>query len=287
MISVIVLTWNRVQLLQETLSSILNQTYQDLEILVIDNESIDGTEEYVKSLADNHIRYFRNANGGNLSVNRNFGIAHANGEYISFCDDDDLWEPNKLESQLQALNKFPEYKMVSTNGIYFSEKGIFGCLIKKREDGEITLNDLLSGKNDVFLSSVLIDREIFSNIGLFNENPEIFTIEDYELWVRIAKNYRIYFINDCLIKYRVHESMSSHKDTRKTVLKEKKMFLNLYGNDILGEEQYNKICKNLEKKYRKASFKELFKRYRFIKSAVYLKRKIWYRLLSKANKAKV
>lgn len=286
-VSVIITTYNRADLLKKSIQSILDQTFDDFEIIIINNYSTDDTLDIISVFNDDRIKVINFKNNGIIAKSRNYGIRQSVGKYISFCDDDDLWEPSKLEVQLQVINNFPEYKVVCANGIYFSEKGIFGYLVKRKEDGEITLNGLLSGKNDVILSSVLVDRKIFSKVGLFNENPEIFSIEDYELWVRITKKYRIYFINNCLIKYRVHELMSSHKDTRKTVLKEKKMFLNLYENDILGEEQYNKIRKNLEKKYRKASFKELFKRYGFIKSAVYLKRKIQYHLSSRTNKAKV
>lgn len=271
-------------MLQETVDSILNQTYPRFELLVIDNESTDDTEKYVKSLLDERVRYLRHANGGILSVNRNFGIAQAKGEYVSFCDDDDLWEPSKLEVQLQFLNKHPDYKIICTNGLYFSEKGIYGQLIKRKKDGEITLDDFLRGRNDVIISSSLISKAIFSDIGLFNEDPDIVNIEDYELWVRAVKKHKMYFINQCLVKYRVHEAMTSHKDTRKTMAKLKVMLNKLFENNTLTKEQYEKVKKNLEIRDKQASIKEAFKKFKIIKNAVYLNRKLRHSLDSKIKR---
>ena len=99
-VSVIIPTFNREHLLKETMEYILNQTFKDFELIIVDNYSSDNTENAVKSYNDKRIRYFKNQNNGVIAVNRNFGIKKARGEFITFCDDDDLWLPQKLEKQL-------------------------------------------------------------------------------------------------------------------------------------------------------------------------------------------
>lgn len=260
MVSVIVLTWNRAQLLSEAVESILNQTYPEFELLIIDNESTDHTEEYVSSLTEGRIRYFRHANRGNLSVNRNYGISQAKGDFIAFCDDDDLWEPAKLETQLRIFEQHPEAAMVCSDGLFFSKKGVLGYLIKRKESGWITLDDLLSGRNDVVMSSAMIRREVFKDVGKWEEDPEIFTVEDYNLWVRIAARHPIYYLNEPLVRIRVHEAMSSHKDTRIMMAKVKTMFTKLNQKGILSEEQYQWAQRNVRQRYRMAVFKEFIKK---------------------------
>lgn len=277
LVSIIVLSWNRANLLGKTIESLLNQTYQNFEILIIDNESTDNTEIYVNSIKDNRIRFFRNANNGVLSVNRNFGIKHAKGNFIAFCDDDDIWLPSKLKDQMDFLLMHPEFNAVSTNGVYFNEGGDIGRLIK-RASGEITLEDFLKAKNYVILSSVLFNANIFSKIGLYNENPDIVSTEDYEFLVRTSKYFRLYFINKCLVKYRVHALMHSHKNSLTTINKEKILFAGLHNNKILNDDEYGRIHRNLRKKYTLAKIKELFKKIKFVKNLVYMTRRMRYRL---------
>lgn len=275
LVSVIILTWNRVELLKETISSILSQTYQNIEILIVDNESTDGTSQYISSLSNKKVKYFRNPNNGILSVNRNYGIKRSHGSYIAFCDDDDLWLPNKLAKQMDLLSRYPQYKVVCANGIYFDDKGDIGYLVNKKVDTELTLNDFLKGKSAVMLPSVLINKEIFSEIGLYNEDPHIVTTEDYEFMVRAAaRRYPIYFINECLVKYRIHDFMTSHTNTLMTIDKEKIFFSNLYEKKILNQAEYTIAKRNLSRKYLIANFKEIFKKSKIIKKAVYLFRRL-------------
>ena len=90
-VSVVVTTYNRAHIVTEAIESILNQTFGDFELIIVDNYSNDNTEEVIKSYKDERIKYFKNRNNGIIAVNRNYGISKAQGEYIAFCDDDDLW----------------------------------------------------------------------------------------------------------------------------------------------------------------------------------------------------
>ena len=114
-VSVIIPTYNREKLVSRSIQSVLDQTYQDYEIIVVDDASIDNTEKVVKSFNDVRIRFLRsNLNKGG-SAARNMGIIAANGEYIAFLDSDDEWLPEKLEKQISILKNL---KSLEWGGIY-------------------------------------------------------------------------------------------------------------------------------------------------------------------------
>lgn len=202
-VSVIVTTYKRAKLLAETLDSILAQTYTDFELIVVDNLSEDGTGEYVSSIADPRIRYFRNANHGVIAVNRNYGIRQAKGRYIAFCDDDDLWRANKLEQQVKLLEQHADVVLCYTQAESFLGDKILAARMNRREVRANHFLQLLRG-NFFPNSSVLIRRDIFEELGMLTEDASL--REDYEMWLRIAKRHRLMGIEASLIRYRVHPS---------------------------------------------------------------------------------
>ncbi len=205
-VSVVVTTFNRAKLLAETLDSIRAQTYTDFELIIVDNMSEDGTQEYVASLADPRIRYFRNPNNGVIAVNRNYGIQQARGKYIAFCDDDDLWLSDKLRQQVALLEQKPDVAMCYTN----AESFVCDRVIRKRMSSRCIRRNhffrLLRG-NFISNSSTLVRRQIFQEIGLLATNPMLF--EDYEMWLRIARHHQLAGIEASLIRYRVHLNNAS------------------------------------------------------------------------------
>ena len=102
-VSVVVTTYNRKKYLTQTIKSILNQTFADFELIVVDNYSNYDFLSHINSLNDSRIRPFQNNNNGIIAVNRNFGIKKSKGEFIAFCDDDDIWINTKLEIQLNVI----------------------------------------------------------------------------------------------------------------------------------------------------------------------------------------
>lgn len=221
-VSVVVLTWNRVNLLKEALDAILEQTYKDFEVLVIDNESTDNTEGYVKSIPDERVKYYKNANGGNLSVNRNFGIAHASGDYVAFCDDDDIWLPDKLQTQINCIKQNSDCLFCATNTFFYDSETRGKKSATSLKDHVYTFNDFFIGNKAPF-SSVLINKSLVSELGGFDEDPNIFTVEDYDMWLRVTKKTNLYYIGKPLVLYRVHKSNLS-KDHLNAANKE----MNLY-----------------------------------------------------------
>ena len=156
-------------MLKQTIKSILEQTYKDFELLIIDNYSEDDTEKVVKNIKDSRIKYLKNRNGGLLAVNRNFAIKNSKGEYIAICDDDDLWHPTKLEKQIKEVEKDKKIALVCTNAVQFNNNGETGSINKKR-DVDFSFEYLLKD-NSIFCSSVLVRKSVLKDVGYFDENP--------------------------------------------------------------------------------------------------------------------
>lgn len=197
-VSVIVTTYNREELLKETIQSILNQTYTDFELIVVDNFSNYDFFKVIEEFGDARIKPFQNANNGIIAVNRNYGISKAKGRYIAFCDDDDLWKPEKLQIQIDTINSRRDVWLVCTNitRFYKTPEDISPNILK---DHIITLSQLLR-KNPIATSSVLLRND--SRVR-FNESKTIVTVEDYELWLRLfMEGYGLYFIGAPLVDYR-------------------------------------------------------------------------------------
>ncbi|MCX7912746.1 MAG: glycosyltransferase, partial [Dehalococcoidales bacterium] len=219
-VSVIVPTRNRAHLIGETIASILGQTFRDLELIIVDDFSEDDTERVVRSFADGRIRYFRNESGRLVAVNRNYGMMQAKGRYIAFCDDDDLWLPRKLEIQLEELARDDGLGLVCTNAIVFDSGGNRRLFHQKHlSPGDFSLGSLLRD-NRVVCSSVVVRKSVIDELGMMNTAPALFTGEDYELWLRIARRYRIGYIDMPLVKYRLHAGSLQPRDT--TALKRRR-----------------------------------------------------------------
>ena len=204
-VSVIIRTYNRAVLLQQAIQSVLGQTFQDFEIIVVNNSSTDNTIEVVKSFKDERIRIINTRNKGIIAKSRNVGLKESQGDYIAFLDDDDLWCPEKLEIQVEYLRKHPEYYLVYSNAWIIDETGARKGLIMDLElfkEGEIF--KYLVKCNFIPQLTVLMKREVFDNIGFFNEDHSVVPVDDYEYWLRVALQYKIGFVEEPLARYRVH-----------------------------------------------------------------------------------
>jgi glycosyltransferase involved in cell wall biosynthesis len=212
-VSAIILTYNRAQVLTEAIDSVLDQTFKDFELIVVDNYSSDNTESIVASYTDKRIRYFKNQNNGFMGINRNFGIEKSGGEYIAFLDDDDLWLPEKLEKQVELLDSnkalglvYSDSYMMDING-NLAENTYFHDRRPVRGDAFVELLQY----DPVPMLTALIRKEVLDRVGLFN--PRYRIALDYDLWLRIAEHYPIDFIEQPLAKYRVHAESGYQKNT--------------------------------------------------------------------------
>jgi glycosyltransferase involved in cell wall biosynthesis len=201
-VSVVIPTYNRAQWLRRAIMSVLNQTFQDYEIIVVDDGSSDNTQQVENGIRDRRIRYVRHDGNRGASTARNSGIRAARGEYIGFLDDDDEWLPQKLEKQLDKFN----FSSANVGAIYT------GSSVVSARTGSIIHSFLCHprGYKDVdflrtmtFNTSVpLIKRSCFDSVGLFDETLP--GSQDMDMWLRIARHYTFAFVPEVLVKRYIH-----------------------------------------------------------------------------------
>ncbi|WP_254568610.1 glycosyltransferase [Oscillatoria sp. HE19RPO] len=198
-ISVIIPAYNAEKTIQETIESVLNQTFQDFELIIINDGSTDKTLEIISNLSDSRIKVFSFPNSG-AQKSRNRGISLATGEYLSFIDADDLWTPDKLEMQLKALKNNPEAGVAYSWTDYIDESGqrLPGgqyFKITNHVYERLLLGDFIgSGSNP------LIRKEAFLAVGTFDES--LVGGQDWEMWIRLASKYQFTVVKRPQILYR-------------------------------------------------------------------------------------
>ncbi len=191
MVSVIITTCNRRRFLEEALDSVLRQDYRDLEIIVVDDGSTDGSWEAARGLP---VRYEWKENGG-VSSARNLGIRAALGDYLAFLDVDDLWKKDKLSVQMAAMEA-GDHRISYTDEIWLRNGRRLNQKKKHRKYSGHIYEQCLP-LCIISPSSAVIKREIFENVGLFDESLPV--CEDYDMWLRVACRYPVLFIPSPLI----------------------------------------------------------------------------------------
>lgn len=207
-VSVIIPTHNRSAYLHSAVTSVLNQTYQDFEIIIVNDASSDNTEEVVASFTDSRIKYIRHEVSKGDGGARNTGIVNAAGEFIGFLDDDDQWLPDKLGLQVAVLEKSPPH----VGGVYTGQfdidetDGKILSVYYPREKGDLSKH--LFEKMCIVTSTVLFKKQVFEKLGMFDET--IPYCNDYDMWIRIAKAYHFECIGEPLVKYLIHAKKLSN-----------------------------------------------------------------------------
>lgn len=203
-VSVIIPTYNRESMIRDAIQSVLKQTHQNFEIIIIDDASDDNTEEVVKSFNDVRIKYILHKENKGGSAARNNGIKKATGKFIAFLDSDDWWHPKKLELQLFKM----ETSRINPDVIYTGIRQVnnYGELIKEIIPifrGNI-LNELLNENVVGTTSSVFLKKDIFSDVGLFDENLP--SRQDIDLWIRASGKYTFDYVKTPLVYQRIHKN---------------------------------------------------------------------------------
>ena len=197
-VSVILPTYNRAHLVGRAIRSVLDQTYQDFELIVVDDGSMDNTEGMVKAFKDPRIRYIRHEQNRGGAAARNTGIKAAQGEYIAFQDSDDEWLPEKLEKQMRIFEKASAQVGVVYTGFYAingDRKTYMPHVNIKIKEGNIH-NELLK-QNFVTTQAVVLRKECFEKAGMFDENLP--RLQDWELFIRISKYYIFKYVDEPLV----------------------------------------------------------------------------------------
>jgi glycosyltransferase domain-containing protein len=197
LVSVIIPTHNRPEFLAQTLRSVIDQRYKNIEIIVISNGFNELNRNVTEEINDFRIRYIEQENSGGPSSPRNHGIRKSRGEYIAFCDDDDIWMPDKIEKQVHVLENNLEYGLCYSKMLRFDHEKEWSVT---HEEGPADLKSLLY-INTVPISAVLIKKSLLERCGNFSESKRIGTSEDYEFLLRYAAITKFYFLDEYLIKY--------------------------------------------------------------------------------------
>jgi len=203
LVSIIMPSWNTGIFIAESIQSVLNQTYTNWELLIVDDCSTDNTDEVVKKFVDKRIKYLKNKMNKGAALTRNRALREANGEWIAFLDSDDLWSPNKLEKQLDFMKK---------NGYVFSYHNF-----EKINENSKSLNIYVTGPN------IITKRKMYNYgypgcltfiysakfMGLI-QIKDIKKNNDYAILLQLCKKANCYRLNENLAQYRVRKKSISH-----------------------------------------------------------------------------
>ncbi len=263
LVSVIIPTYNRRKVLARALNSIFAQTYDNYEIIIIDDCSDDGTREWLTSLDDPRLHYiFLDKNTGPAHA-RNVGLERARGEFIAFLDSDDIWCPRKLEKQLKVFHEHPDIHVVYTRCIRIGKDGSYFAWPVRVYSGNI-LDELLVENIVVPTSSVMVRRECFNVVGGFDENFP--SCMDWDLWVRIAEHFKFFGMKDILVCYfETHDQITFQ--SQKVVT----------GHYLFHQKHFHKLIQYGKQKLRKHAYRfgQIFWLHRSYKKARELFWKAW------------
>lgn len=206
MISIVTSTYNRKDRLKRAIESVLTQTYDDWEMVVVDDASTDGTEQIVASFGDKRIRYIRRKkNFGNDTRPKNRGIKASSGEYIAFLDDDNVYRPDHLAILVKEMERNPEADVVYGDRWVVDDDGELPARLGVASDYNPSV---LMQRNYIDTSDVLIKKEALLRVGGFDERYKKYV--DWNLWVRLAKmGAKFLHVPSVITDYHLHKNMKS------------------------------------------------------------------------------
>jgi len=238
-VSIILPTHNRDVLLPRAIKSVLNQTFKDFELIIVDDGSTDNTEETIKKFQgkDKRIVYIKNKKNRGAAVSRNKGIKVAKGEYIAFQDSDDEWTLEKLEKQIKIFQRLP-----NTFGVIYSD----ALVVNKNGEEEhlstlpIQYKKIFNKKTldyqglNVFPPSVLMKKECFSKVGFFDERLP--AMEDLDFFTRLSQHYKFYYLKEPLFIY--HKEKEGISANNYYLFLARKILLKKYFGKIKKEKKF-------------------------------------------------
>ena len=208
LVSIIMNCLNSEKYIRKSIQSVLEQSYENWELIIWDNLSKDNTKKIINEFYDNRIKYFCSEQYLSLGGARNEALKKSSGKYITFLDSDDIWLPNKLDLQVSFIDENPTYKFIYSNFHIINEKGkrVTKLNLGKCPSGNILTNILRN--NSPGLLTILFESSFIKlENNLFDNNLEL--VEEFEFFTRILAEYKAFYINIPLAEYRVHSSMTS------------------------------------------------------------------------------
>ena len=211
MFSVVIPTYNQADYLRMALQSVLEQTYQDYEVIVVNNFSTDHTLDVIQQIKDPRVQAIDYRNRGIIGAGRNVGIRASQGSYIAFLDSDDTWYPKKLERVAEAISADPQVGLVCHDQDIFRDGKVAKCSrYGPPEHYRDSLhNYLMFVGNCVSTSATVVAKQYLDEVGYFSEDQHLITVEDFDLWVRLSRVCRFKFIHQVLGRQHYHSGSSS------------------------------------------------------------------------------
>jgi glycosyltransferase involved in cell wall biosynthesis len=237
-ISIIITTMNRPHLIERSIESILRQTYQDYEIIIVDSSTDDETERIVNNfqLLEKRIKFFQYHEKKGIAAARNFGIKNSKAEYIAFQDDDDEWLPDKIAKQMEIFKNCTSDSHVGIvyTGFYTFENGQRYYVPKEEvriREGDI-YKELLKG-NFVSTQTMLIHTRCFEKVGLFNECLP--SLEDWEFAIKVSKFFNFRIVDEPLVNAYIQPDSNSRNVDESVISLE--IIINEHFNDFFNEKR--------------------------------------------------
>jgi glycosyltransferase involved in cell wall biosynthesis len=202
---VIIPTYNRLPFLKGTIRSVLAQRYDDFELFVVADGHQPDVEDFIRSLGDTRATYMYIEHCGFPARPRNTGVRASQAEYIAFCDDDDLWHPDKLAEQVRMMQQqkcglcFTGIDFIDENDEPMEQKYEF-----RERYRTLRRDDFLLSLGFITNSSVMLRREVVEKAGFLDEDPNLRAVEDYQYWSRVLKYYSACYVDKPLVRYRIH-----------------------------------------------------------------------------------
>ena len=209
LISIVIATYNRASLLSESIQSVIDQTYENWELIIVDDGSSDETKQILESFHDPRIRAKFVSHTGLLGKVRNIGMKDSNGDLIAFQDSDDLWLPQKLQVQIDLLHKYPYAAYVLSSSEQFGENATPTPAYEKVFVGKL-FTPLFEEKKFHFCGTSLIFRkEVIEALGLLDESSRM--MREFLYFLRMSARYEGIFLNERLVRVRRHKSNTSNQ----------------------------------------------------------------------------
>jgi glycosyltransferase involved in cell wall biosynthesis len=205
-VSVVIPAYNAASTIGQTLDSVFSQTFRDFEVVVVDDGSTDQTRDVVAGYGG-RIRVLTKVNEAKPAATRNIGVRAARGELVAFLDADDWWREDKLERQVAVFDGRPDVGLVYTADATVDASGKVLSVNPCPAEAHGRIYELLTVRNAMVGSSVMARREAIARAGGFDEN--LTSIENWDLWIRISRDWAVEYIDEPLTLYRVHEGNRS------------------------------------------------------------------------------
>ena len=243
-VSVIIPTYNHAKFLAKAIKSVLDQTYTNFEIIVIDNHSTDNTNEVVNSFNDARLKLLKVHNNGVIAISRNKGILEAKGDWIAFLDSDDFWYPKKLEVSMKFISDNNQFEVISSNELAVNLKTGDRSILRYGPYENNFYQTLLCNGNRLSTSAILVNHSFLKEKKLlFNESEDYIAVEDYDLWLKLALNgAKFKFIEGVYGEYFIHENNNSSQ-----LLRQRINYKNLLRDHVFKIQKFNKYPHKLWK----------------------------------------